>query len=189
MNNRFFRFQIVFIGAFACFSASARGEVKGPQWFKGNTHTHTWWSDGDSPPETVVRWYKEHGYNFLVLSDHNVLSEGEKWIRAEKARAEAAKIYELQFDADWIIKRQREGKTEYRLKTLTEFRPLFEDAGRFLLIQGEEITDQFEKYPVHINGINLRNLIPPQKGRSALETMQSNINAVIEQERITGQTM
>ena len=22
-------------------------------WWKGNTHTHTWWSDGDSPPESV----------------------------------------------------------------------------------------------------------------------------------------
>ncbi len=42
------------------------------QWFKGNTHTHTLESDGDSTPEEVTRWYKEHGYNFLVLSDHNV---------------------------------------------------------------------------------------------------------------------
>lgn len=42
------------------------------QWFKGNTHAHTLESDGDSTPEEVARWYKEHGYNFLVLSDHNV---------------------------------------------------------------------------------------------------------------------
>jgi predicted metal-dependent phosphoesterase TrpH len=44
------------------------------QWFKGNTHTHTIESDGDSTPEEVTRWYKEHGYHFLVLSDHNVLT-------------------------------------------------------------------------------------------------------------------
>lgn len=42
------------------------------KWFKGNTHTHTLESDGDSPPELVARWYKTHGYNFLVISDHNV---------------------------------------------------------------------------------------------------------------------
>ena len=42
------------------------------RWLKGNTHTHTLESDGDSPPETVAKWYKAHGYNFLVLSDHNV---------------------------------------------------------------------------------------------------------------------
>jgi predicted metal-dependent phosphoesterase TrpH len=42
------------------------------QWFKGNTHAHTLESDGDSTPEEVARWYKEHGYHFLVLTDHNV---------------------------------------------------------------------------------------------------------------------
>jgi hypothetical protein len=42
------------------------------RWWKGNTHTHTLESDGDSPPMTVATWYKNHGYNFLVLSDHNV---------------------------------------------------------------------------------------------------------------------
>jgi hypothetical protein len=44
------------------------------RWFKGNTHTHTLNSDGDSTPDEVVRWYREHGYNFLVLTDHNYLT-------------------------------------------------------------------------------------------------------------------
>ena len=43
------------------------------QWFKGNTHAHTIESDGDSPPEVVAQWYRDHGYNFLVITDHNVL--------------------------------------------------------------------------------------------------------------------
>ena len=43
-------------------------------WFKGNTHTHTLNSDGDSTPDEVVRWYREHGYRFLVLTDHNFLT-------------------------------------------------------------------------------------------------------------------
>jgi hypothetical protein len=42
------------------------------RWLKGNTHTHTLESDGDSSPDTVAAWYKKHGYNFLVISDHNV---------------------------------------------------------------------------------------------------------------------
>ncbi len=41
------------------------------KWFKGNLHTHTTESDGDADPEWVANWYKEHGYDFLVLSDHN----------------------------------------------------------------------------------------------------------------------
>lgn len=45
-----------------------------PRWFKGNTHTHTLNSDGDSTPDDVVRWYREHGYQFLVLTDHNFVT-------------------------------------------------------------------------------------------------------------------
>ena len=40
-------------------------------WYKGNLHTHTTESDGDADPVWVANWFKEHGYDFLVLSDHN----------------------------------------------------------------------------------------------------------------------
>ena len=56
--------------------ASSRGQETGAplHWYKGNTHTHTLNSDGDSTPDDVARWYREHGYRFLVLSDHNFLT-------------------------------------------------------------------------------------------------------------------
>ncbi|MGH7505934.1 MAG: CehA/McbA family metallohydrolase, partial [Longimicrobiales bacterium] len=63
------------LASIAAGASAQRFEVPpdaGTGWFKGNTHTHTLESDGDSPPEVVARWYKSHGYNFLVLSDHNV---------------------------------------------------------------------------------------------------------------------
>ena len=43
-------------------------------WYRGNLHTHTTESDGDAEPEKVAAWYREHGYDFLVLSDHNHLT-------------------------------------------------------------------------------------------------------------------
>ena len=43
-------------------------------WYRGNIHTHTTESDGDAEPEKVAAWYREHGYDFLVLSDHNHLT-------------------------------------------------------------------------------------------------------------------
>src|SRR5687768_14782261 len=52
----------------------ARATQAQPRWFKGNTHTHTLNSDGDSTPDDVVRWYREHGYQFLVLTDHNFVT-------------------------------------------------------------------------------------------------------------------
>ena len=44
------------------------------RWYKGNIHTHTTESDGDADPAKVVSWYRRHGYDFLVLSDHNHLT-------------------------------------------------------------------------------------------------------------------
>jgi hypothetical protein len=50
-------------------------------WFKGNTHTHTLNSDGDSTPDDVVQWYRSHRYHFLVLT---------VWLPHERGRAQRA---------------------------------------------------------------------------------------------------
>ena len=49
------------------------------RWYKGNLHTHTslLGSTGPASPENVVRWYKQHGYDWLGITDHNVLTEYE----------------------------------------------------------------------------------------------------------------
>ena len=68
------------LGALSATAATRTRPAQAPtsavagRWFKGNTHTHTLNSDGDSTPDDVVRWYREHGYNFLVLTDHNYLT-------------------------------------------------------------------------------------------------------------------
>jgi hypothetical protein len=43
------------------------------KWYRGNTHTHAQFSDeNDSNDVPVIAgWYKEAGYDFLVLSEHN----------------------------------------------------------------------------------------------------------------------
>jgi len=48
------------------------------RWLKGNLHTHTTNSDGDSPPEAVAAWYRDVGYDFLALTDHDVLTRPEE---------------------------------------------------------------------------------------------------------------
>jgi hypothetical protein len=64
-----------FVLAMAWLAAAQAPAPSQVHWFKGNLHTHTINSDGDSSPDDVVRWYKEHRYNFLSLTDHNFLTE------------------------------------------------------------------------------------------------------------------
>lgn len=43
-------------------------------WYKGNLHTHTLESDGDVPPAEVAQWYRQRGYDFLVITDHDKIT-------------------------------------------------------------------------------------------------------------------
>ncbi len=60
--------------------------VQAPRWFKGNLHTHTTMSDGDSSPESVIRWYKDHGYDFLAITDHNTLTPPDEYAALQDKR-------------------------------------------------------------------------------------------------------
>lgn len=46
---------------------------------KGNVHTHSSVSDGDVDPPVVYRWYEDHGYAFVALTDHNVLVDPQRY--------------------------------------------------------------------------------------------------------------
>jgi len=106
------------------------------RWYKGNTHTHTLNSDGDSAPDEVVRWYREHGYQFLVLTDHNFLT-GVDALNALHGADE-----------------------------------------QFLVIRGEELSDEFEGKPVHLNGLDVERVVAPQGGETLLETLQRDVDAI-----------
>src|SRR5437016_9038026 len=82
-----------------------------PRFWKGNLHTHSFWSDGDDFPEMIADWYKRNGYNFLTLSDHNILSEGQKWIDitpGKGTRELALKKYLDRFGAGWVERRRKD---------------------------------------------------------------------------------
>jgi hypothetical protein len=161
------------------------------RWWKGNLHTHTLWSDGDDYPEMVVDWYKTRGYDFLALSDHNILQEGTAWIYATNGTAaqHALPKYVRRFGSNWVEQAEHAGHPVVRLKTLAEFREQFEAPGRFLLIQAEEVTDRFGRWPVHLIASNIREFLPPRGGGSVLEVLQNNVDALLEQRRQTGQPM
>ncbi len=169
------------------------------RWFKGNIHTHSLWSDGDDFPEMIADWYREKGYHFLALSDHNILSEGRKWIKeseiVRRGGKEALAKYRARFGGEWVETRlvpvtapPKEGEKpvtemalEVRLKPLSEFRTLVEERGRFLMIQGEEISDKAEGVPIHLNATNIQEVIQPLGGKTVREAIDANVRAVEDQ--------
>lgn len=159
------------------------------QWYKGNLHTHSYWSDGNNYPEMIMQWYKDHEYDFVALSDHNILANGEKWINIKKGttRDSVFQAYLDEFGTDWVEYKDRDSLFVVRLKTLAEYRTLFEESESFLILKAEEITDGFEDKPVHVNATNIQDFIEPRGGGSVYEVMQNNIDAVLEQRELKGE--
>ncbi len=182
------RVLLALIIGLLCSSGPVHAQAR---WWKGNLHTHSLWSDGDDYPEMIVQWYKDHGYHFLSLSDHNVMLEGEKWIDASTNRGGVVALekYIKRYGTNWVRQREQHGRSQVCLKTLEQFRDKFEQPDRFLLIASEEISDGYEKLPIHLNATHLRQKIPPQGGNSVAEVLQNNINAVLDQRNKTGQPM
>ncbi|MBK5279238.1 MAG: histidinol-phosphatase [Bacteroidia bacterium] len=161
------------------------------QWYKGNLHTHSYWSDGDEFPEVVMDWYKTNGYQFVALSDHNTLAEGDKWktISEDSTYQNAFKNYLDKYGSSWVSYRKDSGRIEVKLKTLQEYATRFEEKEKFLIIQSEEISDRFENKPLHMNATNIQTKIEPQGGNSVSEVLQHNIDEVTHQREVTGRPM
>lgn len=182
--------MVTVIGSFAVAVWAARDGKPDIQkvFFKGNLHTHSLWSDGDDFPEMIAEWYKTHGYDFLALTEHNVMATGEKWVDAasNKTREEAVRKCSQRFGTDWLEKRSVKDRPQVRLKTLAQVREKVDAPGKFLLLAGEEITHKFGRLPVHMNAINLATAIKPADGGSVSETITVNARQVAEQKSRTG---
>ncbi len=183
-----FRFVLLLIGSFlmACNSS----ETMQPTWYKGNLHTHTYWSDGDEFPELVLEWYKSSGYHFVALSDHNTLAQTEKWKLIAKSPLYEASFqkYLEKFGKEWVEYKTDTGRIQVKLKTYHEYKGKMEDSG-FLIIPAEEITNNVNNMPVHINATNLQELITPPNSTTVAETMQLSVDAVLQQREKTGVPM
>ncbi|MDG1875385.1 MAG: hypothetical protein P8J27_15840 [Mariniblastus sp.] len=180
------------------FSDAQDDEAK---WWRGNLHTHSLWSDGDDFPEMIAKWYVDHDYNFLALTDHNVLSVGNRWMDLAAIEKRAGKTalekYIAEFGEDWVERRDKplakakassnpgdQSKppaSQVRLRPLSEFRGKFEVADKFLMIQAEEISDRSENRPIHMNAMNLQSVISPVGGKTVVEAINNNLRAVQEQ--------
>lgn len=136
MRTRCFQQAFPVLVAVALAIPLAARAPESPRWYRGNTHAHTLNSDGDSTPDEVARWYREQGYHFLVISDHNFLTP----VQGLNATLGAEE--------------------------------------RFLLIEGEEVTDRAAGKPVHVNALGVRTAVKPQGGATPGEALQRDLEAV-----------
>ncbi|HPS55529.1 MAG TPA: hypothetical protein PLP05_08025 [Sedimentisphaerales bacterium] len=185
MTKKLFFIKSAVIFLLAGSIASSLADIENPKtkWFKGCIHAHTLWSDGQDYPEWFAVYYKEHGYNFVSFTDHNITQQGAKWVDEKEL---LSKRCAERFGADWIESRELEGKKQVKLKTLNEFRHLFEEPGKFMFISGEEITPARG----HVNVINsTERLGVKDESGNDTQILQTNIDWIREHEKQANQPM
>lgn len=64
---------LLLFAAIAAAQSSSNAEQP-TRWYRGSIHAHTLNSDGDATPDEVTRWYRENGYQFLIITDHNYVT-------------------------------------------------------------------------------------------------------------------
>ena len=167
-----FHFPFFISFALAATAASAKAA---PRFYRGMIHAHTCWSDGRAMPEQAVATYRDAGYDFFAITDHNRIgTDPDRWIKVappkvgvwppQSLEPSVFKAYRATFpDAEW--RTADDGSTEVRMRTFDETFERFNEPGRFLLMPGCEVTvatydASGVRRDVHMNYVGLDKLIP-----------------------------
>lgn len=150
--------------AIAASRISAAEPTTGKHLYKGQFHTHTYWSDGQAFPEQAVALYRDAGYNFLGLSDHNVYATGERTKKVGTGRGEIRPqildAFRREFPDCVETVTDEKGALSARLATIERLRARFEQPGKFLLLDAVEATTKTQptegiENQVHMNYLNV----------------------------------
>lgn len=152
-------------------------------WFRGQLHAHSYWSDGRGFPEQAINAYRQRGYQFLCISDHNRFADDpQAWREVcdqegswpPKISRAIFETYRAAFDESWVETKRNGSSTQVRLKTYDELVARFEEPGRFLLISGGEMTQQIDTTHVHMNYINLPLLPRSVQGANLVQKLDAS---------------
>ena len=187
-----------FIGAAVAVAACGRGVAAlqspkgGKRWYRGMLHMHTHWSDGRALPEQAVAAYKDAGYDFISLSDHNRFQDNpDKWMAVGTGKEkgwppkvvhpDCFKAFVKRFGRGNV--RERDGKTEVRLATYPELKKMFEEPEKFLMLPGVEITTDAkatgQTYAMHMNVIGIDDIIERAKKAGLIEGLPKHTVASV----------
>ena len=150
------------------------------EWYRGVTHAHSNWSDGNVTLEEAVDWYHSNGYHFATISDHRILqTDSARWVDVSQEKVDELNA---KFASGWTDTRTVDGKLQMKLKTIWEAEKNFNDPGRFLLIPGLELTAHTVEgdKALHMNALNVTQTIPYPDDPTLAGTIRQAIMAVRE---------
>ena len=131
----------------------------GKHWYRGNTHIHTFVSDGQATTMESALLFKKIGWNFIYLTDHNAAHVNlDFWVNSVK-RSSAPKYIQRFMDAypDYAPEQRTEedGSVSYRMDTIGEVANKLDEPDKFMILPGCEIgVNSLNGDDIHCNLLN-----------------------------------
>ena len=157
----------------------------GKRWYRGMMHMHTLWSDGRALPEQCAAAYKDAGYDFISITDHNRLGvDPARYIAVGTGKEkgwppicvhpDCFKLYMERFGKTASVRKGEDGAlTHVRLKTFAEIKAMFDEKEKFLVIPGVELTTDVKEngatYAMHMNVVGIDDVIERAKRAKLIE--------------------
>lgn len=174
----------VLLVALHCLAVAGLAQTSPVGWYRGQLHAHSYWSDGRAFPEQVIVAYRQRGYEFLSLTDHNLFaSDTNQWreVRQDeggwppKISGASYDRYAMDFDKESrVTGATNQPVTSVRLKTYAEVKARYEQPGKFLLLPGVELTQSLNGRDLHLNYINLPVVLPCIQGGELIKNVKGS---------------
>jgi hypothetical protein len=183
-----------------CILLSTTIFARAQNWYRGNLHSHSYWSDGNTFPELAVNEYKANGYQFLCLSDHNAFqSDTNKWKEIKDSNSNIPANIELMrktFAPDSVITKsaikkkktpvddgkmkfvEKEVITHIKLKPFDELTKQFDEPEKFLMMPGHEINKSAGGRTLHSNALNIRTNQPFIQEETVPKAIQAQLDGL-----------
>lgn len=94
--------------------------IEGSNFYKGNVHGHTVISDGELQVEESIRAYKERGYSFIVISDHETYFD---------STAYDSEDFIVHPGIEWAIEEPKDGHKGHHIHGILGTKEMVEAAG------------------------------------------------------------
>lgn len=105
-------------------------------WYKGNLHSHTTNSDGKMTPEEAVALYKNYGYHFMCLSEHDIYTD----LREQFDSGDFILIPGVEASA-WLVNKEKTGLIKtHHIHGILGNEAMQKAAGEKLFCHGEKLT-------------------------------------------------
>lgn len=154
-------------------------EPLAPRWWRGNLHTHSFWSDGDGFAELALRDYRDAGYHFVALTEHdNVASHtASRTLQqiADRSCGQAYADYAERWGDPKLDLGAPTGAVE--LTPIAEIAKELDEEQRFLVLRGEEISAAAAGLRVHVTTVLPNAVVRPVFADDVPTALRANIAA------------